>query len=106
MNLCPSSNKRLIAGQGATILSCPVGPKLNKKLMMCYKIHITPSKICCLGPEEEVSNYVVKPDRKYASDFARVTFLDEDWTKLFPMLSLLELDVICPRTDEGSFPKP
>ena len=60
------------------------------KLMMCYRIHITPSKIYCLGPEEEVSNYVVKPARKYASDFARVTFVDEYWTQLF-------LDVISTR---------
>ena len=58
--------------------------EVEGKLMMCYKIHITPSKIHCLGREEEVSNYVVKPHRKYASDFARVTFVDEDWITLFP----------------------
>ena len=67
--------------------------------MMCYKIHINPSKICYVGPEEEVSNYVVKPHSKSASDFARFTFVNEDWTKLFQMLSLLELD-------EGSFLNP
>ena len=39
---------------------------LHPKVMMCYKIHINPSKICYVGPEEEVSNYVVKPARKYA----------------------------------------
>ncbi|TVU14100.1 hypothetical protein EJB05_37546, partial [Eragrostis curvula] len=52
------------------------------KLMKCYRVHITPSKIYCLGPEEEVSNYVVKHHSEYAADFVRVTFVDEDWSKL------------------------
>ncbi|KAM3229174.1 hypothetical protein ACQJBY_060217 [Aegilops geniculata] len=69
------------------------------KLMMCYRIHITPSKIYCLGPEEEVSNYVVKHHKQYASDFARVTFVDEDWSKLFP-------DAISARTGRGLFSQP
>ena len=55
------------------------------KLMRCYRIHITPTKVYCLGPEEEVSNYVVRQYYpNYASDFVRVTFVDEDWSKLFP----------------------
>ncbi|XBH85410.1 hypothetical protein VPH35_073329 [Triticum aestivum] len=69
------------------------------KLMMCYRIHITPSKIYCLGPEEELSNYVVKHHKQYASDFARVTFVDEDWSKLFP-------DVISARTGREFFSRP
>nr|BAJ85295.1 predicted protein [Hordeum vulgare subsp. vulgare] len=69
------------------------------KLMMCYRIHITPSKIYCLGPEEEVSNYVVKHHKQYASDFTRVTFVDEDWSKLFP-------DAISARTGRGFFSQP
>ena len=69
------------------------------KFMMCYRIHITPSKIYCLGPEEEVSNYVVKHHKQYASDFARVTFVDEDFSKLFP-------DVISARTGRGFFSQP
>ncbi|VAH48593.1 unnamed protein product [Triticum turgidum subsp. durum] len=69
------------------------------KLMMCYRIHITPAKIYCLGPEEEVSNYVVKRHKQYASDFARVTFVDEDWSKLFP-------DAISARTGRGFLSQP
>uniref|UniRef100_M8BFU0 RNA-dependent RNA polymerase n=1 Tax=Aegilops tauschii TaxID=37682 RepID=M8BFU0_AEGTA len=69
------------------------------KLMMCYRIHITPAKIYCVGPEEEVSNYVVKRHKQYASDFARVTFVDEDWSKLFP-------DAISARTGRGFFSQP
>ena len=48
--------------------------KVEGKLMMCYIIHITPSKIYGLGPGEEVSVYVVKPNGKYASDFASVMY--------------------------------
>lgn len=35
-----------------------------------------------LGPELETSNYVVKNFAEYASDFMRITFVDEDWSKL------------------------
>lgn len=69
------------------------------KLMRCYRIHITPSKIYCLGPEEEVSNYVVKYHSEYASDFARVTFVDEDWSKLSP-------NALSARTEQGFFSTP
>ncbi|KAF7016872.1 hypothetical protein CFC21_030393 [Triticum aestivum] len=83
-------------GQDALLSSKTEG---EGKLMMCYRIHITPSKIYCLGPEEEVSNYVVKHHKQYASDFARVTFVDEDWSKLFP-------DAISARTGRGFFSQP
>ncbi|KAF8703377.1 hypothetical protein HU200_032177 [Digitaria exilis] len=69
------------------------------KLMRCYRIHITPSKIYCLGPEEEVSNYVVKYHSEYASDFARVTFVDEDWSKLSP-------NALSARVEQGFFSTP
>ncbi|KAK8448965.1 hypothetical protein SEVIR_7G137100v4 [Setaria viridis] len=69
------------------------------KLLRCYRIHITPSKIYCLGPEEEVSNYVVKYHSQYASDFARVTFVDEDWSKLSP-------NALSARIEQGFFSTP
>ncbi|KAG2566766.1 hypothetical protein PVAP13_7NG245500 [Panicum virgatum] len=69
------------------------------KLMSCYRIHITPSKIYCLGPEEEVSNYVVKYHSEYASNFARVTFVDEDWSKLSP-------NALSARIEQGFFSTP
>ncbi|KAL6845771.1 hypothetical protein ACP4OV_024346 [Aristida adscensionis] len=69
------------------------------KLMRCYRIHITPSRIYCLGPEEEVSNYVVKHHSHCASDFARVTFVDEDWSKLSP-------NALSARIEQGFFSTP
>lgn len=56
----------------------------NRNMMSCHRILVTPSKIYCLGPELESSNYVVKNFADYASDFLRVTFVDEDWSKLPP----------------------
>jgi RNA-dependent RNA polymerase len=50
--------------------------------MSCYRALVTPSKIYCLGPELETSNYVVKNFASFASDFMRVTFVEEDWSKL------------------------
>lgn len=55
---------------------------MDKNLMSCHRALITPSKIYCLGPELETSNYVVKNFAAYASDFLRVTFVEEDWSKL------------------------
>ncbi|XP_054806815.1 RNA-dependent RNA polymerase 2 [Prosopis cineraria] len=62
----PSSHKRLT----------------DNNIMSCHRALITPSKIYCLGPELETSNYVVKHFASYASDFIRVTFVEEDWSKL------------------------
>ncbi|KAL0012188.1 hypothetical protein SO802_007296 [Lithocarpus litseifolius] len=54
----------------------------DQNVLSCHRALITPSKIYCLGPELETSNYVVKHFASYASDFMRVTFFEEDWSKL------------------------
>ncbi|PPD72154.1 hypothetical protein GOBAR_DD30936 [Gossypium barbadense] len=54
----------------------------NHNVMSCRRALITPTKIYCLGPELETANYVVKNFVEYASDFMRVTFVEEDWSKL------------------------
>ncbi|KAK6917984.1 RNA-dependent RNA polymerase, eukaryotic-type [Dillenia turbinata] len=56
----------------------------NHNIMSCHRVLITPSKIYCLGPELESSNYVVKHFALFAADFVRVTFVEEDWSKLPP----------------------
>ncbi|GAA0169011.1 RNA metabolism protein [Lithospermum erythrorhizon] len=55
---------------------------INQNIMSCHRVLITPTKIYCLGPELEASNYIVKNFAEYASDFIRVTFVEEDWSKL------------------------
>ena len=65
-SLQPSSEKRLT----------------DNNIMSCHRALITPSKIYCLGPELETSNHVVKHFASYASDFMRITFVEENWNKL------------------------
>ncbi|XP_007036161.2 PREDICTED: RNA-dependent RNA polymerase 2 [Theobroma cacao] len=55
---------------------------IDHNVMSCHRALVTPSKIYCLGPELETSNYVVKNFAEYASDFMRVSFVEEDWGKL------------------------
>ncbi|XP_022738324.1 RNA-dependent RNA polymerase 2 [Durio zibethinus] len=55
---------------------------IKYNVMSCHRALVTPSKIYCLGPELERSNCVVKNFAEYASDFMRVTFVEEDWSKL------------------------
>ncbi|XVE84716.1 hypothetical protein DITRI_Ditri17bG0035700 [Diplodiscus trichospermus] len=54
----------------------------DHNVMSCHRALVTPTKIYCMGPELETSNYVVKNFAEYASDFMRVTFVEEDWSKL------------------------
>ncbi|XP_038878920.1 RNA-dependent RNA polymerase 2 [Benincasa hispida] len=63
-------------------LSLSSQKRLSNNVMNCYRVLVTPSRIYCLGPELETSNYVVKNFASYASDFMRVTFVEEDWSKL------------------------
>ncbi|PQQ02925.1 RNA-dependent RNA polymerase 2 [Prunus yedoensis var. nudiflora] len=72
---------------------------MEHNVMSCHRVLITPSKICCLGPELEKSNYVVKNFAAYASDFMRVTFVDEDWSKL-------PANAISTSIQQGIFAKP
>ncbi|KAH9611766.1 hypothetical protein KSS87_009030 [Heliosperma pusillum] len=72
---------------------------VNDNIMSCHRALVTPTKICCLGPELESSNYVVKNFAAHASDFMRITFVDEDWGKLHAM-------VVSATTEQGIFSKP
>ncbi|GAV63008.1 RdRP domain-containing protein [Cephalotus follicularis] len=71
----------------------------DHNVMSCHRALVTPSKIYCLGPELETSNYVVKHFAEYASDFIRVTFVEEDWSKL-------PANAICTSIQRGTFSKP
>lgn len=62
----------------------PIEKLTSRSIMSCHRALVTPTKIYCLGPELESSNYVVKHFVEHASDFMRVTFVEEDWSKLLP----------------------
>ncbi|KAK1565007.1 hypothetical protein Q3G72_016739 [Acer saccharum] len=72
---------------------------IDHNIMSCYRALVTPSKIYCLGPELETSNYVVKNFATFASDFMRVTFVEEDWSKL-PVMA------VSTSIQQGIFAKP
>ncbi|XP_010546021.1 PREDICTED: RNA-dependent RNA polymerase 2 [Tarenaya hassleriana] len=55
---------------------------IDDNIMSCHRAYVTPSRIYLLGPELEKANYVVKHFAEHASDFMRVTFVEEDWSKL------------------------
>ncbi|KAL5747244.1 hypothetical protein ACOSP7_024244 [Xanthoceras sorbifolium] len=72
---------------------------MDHNIMSCYRALVTPSKIYCLGPELETSNYVVKNFATFASDFMRVTFVEEDWSKL-------PVNAVSTSIQQGIFAKP
>ncbi|KAL6177442.1 hypothetical protein ACLB2K_048968 [Fragaria x ananassa] len=72
--------------------------KLQKLKTTCYD-PLSFVKIYCLGPELEKSNYVVKNFAQYASDFMRVTFVEEDWSKL-------PVNALSTSIEQGFFAKP
>ncbi|KAF6158078.1 hypothetical protein GIB67_014872, partial [Kingdonia uniflora] len=71
----------------------------DRNLMSCHRVLVTPSKAYFMGPEIETCNYVVKHYAEYSSDFLRVSFVEEDWSKLQP-------DAISTSVEQGLFAKP
>ncbi|XP_008780950.1 probable RNA-dependent RNA polymerase 2 [Phoenix dactylifera] len=79
--------------------SSPIQSAHAENIMGCHRVLVTPSKVYFFGPELETSNYVVKHYSEYASDFIRVSFVEEDWGKL-------SSDAISPSIEQGLFSKP
>ncbi|XP_052182368.1 RNA-dependent RNA polymerase 2 [Diospyros lotus] len=93
------THQHILRKDGKNLLSSSLGRLVSHNTMSCHRALVTPSKIYCLGPELESSNYVVKKFASYASDFLRVTFVDEDLGKLSP-------SAISPSIQQGIFAKP
>ncbi|KAG1326983.1 RNA-dependent RNA polymerase 2 [Cocos nucifera] len=79
--------------------SSPIKSTHAENIMSCHRVLVTPSKVYFLGPELETSNYVIKHYSEYASDFIRVSFIEEDWGKL-------SFDAISTSIEQGVFSKP
>lgn len=56
---------------------------LDSGLMYVRRVQITPSKVYFFGPEVNVSNRVTREYAEYIDDFLRVTFVDENWDRLY-----------------------
>lgn len=89
----------VLRSKGRRLLSSSQKRLTDNNIMSCHRALITPSKIYCLGPELETSNHVVKHFAAYASDFMRVTFVEEDWSKL-------PTNVVSIRIQKQMFSKP
>ncbi|PIA62130.1 hypothetical protein AQUCO_00200258v1 [Aquilegia coerulea] len=72
---------------------------VEQNLMSCHRVLITPTKVYFIGPEVETANHVVKHYAEYASDFLRVTFVEED-------LSRLQADAVSITIQHGLFSDP
>ncbi|CAA6656073.1 unnamed protein product [Spirodela intermedia] len=71
----------------------------SNTVMNCHRALVTPSRVYLVGPELEASNYVLKHYVAYASDFLRVSFVEEDWSKI-------PSDAISTRIESGAFSEP
>lgn len=56
---------------------------LDAGLVYVHRVQITPSRVFFCGPEVNVSNRVLRNFSKYIDNFLRVSFVDEEWNKLF-----------------------
>ncbi|GAB2240730.1 hypothetical protein Droror1_Dr00021248 [Drosera rotundifolia] len=92
-------NQLHVMGKNQQKLPSAESRLLNKNVMSCHRALVTPTKIYLLGPELESSNYVVKNFAAHALDFMRVTFVEEDWGRLHPV-------VVSTYTHQGIFAKP
>ncbi|CAA2977995.1 probable RNA-dependent RNA polymerase 1 [Olea europaea subsp. europaea] len=56
---------------------------LDDGLVYVRRVQVTPSKVYFSGPEVNVSNRVLRHYRKDIDNFLRVSFVDEEWDKMY-----------------------
>eukprot|EP01018_Ginkgo_biloba_P005545 Gb_28437 [translate_table: standard] len=56
---------------------------LDNGLMYVHRVQVTPSKVYFLGPEVNISNCVTRHYAEYIDDFLRVSFVDENSSRLW-----------------------
>ncbi|KAL0420729.1 UNVERIFIED_CONTAM: RNA-dependent RNA polymerase 1 [Sesamum latifolium] len=56
---------------------------LDDGLVYVHRVQVTPSKVYFSGPEVNVSNRVLRHYSDYIDNFLRVSFLDEEWDKMY-----------------------
>ncbi|XP_022855380.1 probable RNA-dependent RNA polymerase 1 isoform X2 [Olea europaea var. sylvestris] len=63
----------------------PKSPAINlgDGLVYVRKVQVTPSKVYFSGPEVSMSNRVLRHYHKDIDNFLRVSFVDEDWDKMY-----------------------
>ncbi|KAI3465377.1 hypothetical protein Pfo_022040 [Paulownia fortunei] len=68
-----------------TLREQPKSPaiRLDDGLVYVHRVQVTPSKVYFSGPEVNVSNRVLRHYRDYIDNFLRVSFVDEEWDKMY-----------------------
>lgn len=56
---------------------------LDDGLVYVRRVQVTPSRVYFLGPEVNVSNRVIRNFKDYIDNFIRVSFVDEEWEKMY-----------------------
>ncbi|KAI3467225.1 hypothetical protein Pfo_023888 [Paulownia fortunei] len=56
---------------------------LDDGLVYVHRVQVTPSKVYFSGPEVNVSNRVLRHYQDYIDNFLRVSFVDEEWHKMY-----------------------
>ncbi|XP_027331701.1 RNA-dependent RNA polymerase 2 [Abrus precatorius] len=93
------TQSRALSSNGGSLHQSSHKRLTDNNIMSCHRALITPTKIYCLGPELETSNHVVKHFAPYASDFIRITFVEENWSKL-------PTNAVSTSVQKGIFSKP
>ncbi|KAL8518485.1 hypothetical protein ACS0TY_009748 [Phlomoides rotata] len=68
-----------------TFKEIPKSPSicLDEGLVYVRRVQVTPTKVYFSGPEVNVSNRVLRHFHAHIDNFLRISFVDEEWAKLF-----------------------
>nr|AHL27584.1 RNA-dependent RNA polymerase 1 [Salvia miltiorrhiza] len=61
----------------------PKPPAVNDDLVHIHRVQVTPTKVYFHGPEANVSNRVLRNFHDHIDNFLRVSFVEEDWSKMY-----------------------
>ncbi|KAG6434353.1 hypothetical protein SASPL_105983 [Salvia splendens] len=58
-------------------------PVVDADVVHIHKVQVTPTKVYFHGPEVNVSNRVLRNFHDHIDNFLRVSFVEEDWSKMY-----------------------
>ncbi|KAL6536899.1 hypothetical protein OROHE_012483 [Orobanche hederae] len=61
----------------------PRPPSVDDDLVHIHRVQVTPTKVYFYGPEANASNRVLREFRDHIDNFLRVSFVEEDWSKMY-----------------------
>ncbi|XP_051146094.1 probable RNA-dependent RNA polymerase 1 [Andrographis paniculata] len=61
----------------------PSTVRLDNGLVYVHRVQVTPTRVYFMGPEVNVSNRVLRHFNQYNDNFLRVSFVDEEWEKMY-----------------------